>query len=121
MYLLAEVQNIAVEVLSDTTVRVSWDNSGFQAITEFVVYYRQIGNTKGQAHISSVIVSKEGTSVTINNLVSGAEYMFEVVARATEGEKSVSGMRAGPDPVTLLLQTTENISSTSSQRGKYYS
>ena len=118
IYLLAEVENIELEVLSDTSVRISWDNSGFQAITDFVVYYRQTGSRKRQTLESSVVVSKEVTSITINNLVSAAEYVFEVVARATDGQKSVSGMRAGPDPLTLLSPTTERTSTTCSQTSK---
>ncbi len=41
------------------------------------------------------MVSSSEKSVIIDGLVSGATYVFQVVARVTVGDKSVSGNRAG--------------------------
>ena len=94
-----------MEVLTETSVRVSWNNSDLFGITELVVYYRQTGNKDFRIEQEQkVVVSPAVTAVTINNLVSRTEYVFEVVARATSGIKSVSGSRSGPEP--LIIQET---------------
>ncbi len=57
-----------------------------------------------------MVVAASVNSVVINNLVSGATYRFEVVARVTFGEKSVSGPR--PNPLTLTVDSAVTTAAT---------
>ncbi len=111
-YSIVDVQNVITEVLSISSVRVSWDNSSIQDITEFVVYYRQTGNRNVQNEEMSVVVAASANSVIITNLVSEVEYVFEVVVRVTIGDKSVSGNRVGSNPLKIttanLMTPTQN-------------
>ncbi len=59
----------------------------------------------------SKVVSSSEKSVIIDGLVSGATYVFQVVARVTVGDKSVSGNRVGSSltMITALPMTpTQN-------------
>lgn len=94
----APVENVLVVTVSATSVRVSWDR--VPGITDYVVYYRRTDNRRRQDGEMIKVVSA-GTSVIIEDLVSGATYVFQVVARVTVGDKSVSGDRAGPDSFVL--------------------
>ena len=101
---VAAVQNVQVEVVTTTSVKVTWNNSDFQGITNFVVYYRQTGNTMRQFDEMNIVVPVSSNSVTIDNLEYGGVYVFEVVARVTLGDESVEGSRAGPG--SLIISTT---------------
>ncbi len=90
-------------------MRVSWDRE--QAITDYVVYYRQTNNIQRPDQEMSKVVSSSEKSVIIDGLVSGATYVFQVVARVTVGDKSVSGNRVGSSltMITALPMTpTQN-------------
>ena len=100
----AAIKNVVVQVLSDSSVRVSWDSSGLQDITEFVVYYRQASNKKRQTQEMSVVVPSTDNSVIIRNLMNGQEYSFEVVARAAR--QTVTGSRTGSDQLVKVLTNT---------------
>ena len=100
---VAEVQNVGVEVLSGSSVRVTWDNPGSQGISNYVVYYRQTSNRKRQTQEMNVVVPATASSARIDNLEYGAVYVFEVVARVNLGGKTVEGSRVGPE---LLVFTT---------------
>ena len=95
----AQVENVVVETLSATIVRVSWDR--VPDITDYVVYYRQTSNTLIQTQEMSEVVASSDTSVIIDGLVSRDTYVFQVVARVTIKGKSVSGDRAGQDSFIL--------------------
>ncbi len=85
-------------------MRVSWDRE--QVITDYVVYYyRQTNNIQRPEQEMSKVVSSSEKSVIIDGLVSGATYVFQVVARVTAGDKSVSGNRAGSITSSLMTPT----------------
>ena len=76
----AAVMNVEVEITSATSVRVSWDRLDIPELTGYIVYY-------SQRHIivtteQSVNASSGENSVIIDNLLTGVEYQFEVVAVA---------------------------------------
>ena len=103
MLSVAPVENVVIEVLTDITVRVSWDRVG--DITDYVVYYRQTNNIQRPDQEMSKVVSSSEKSVIIDGLVSGATYVFQVVARVTVGDKSVSGNRIGSITSSLMTPT----------------
>ena len=71
--------NVEVEVVSDTSVRVSWDSVDIPEITGYTVYYSQTGNRKRQSEGSTTVPSSDN-SVVIEGLLNNVEYQFQVVA-----------------------------------------
>ena len=59
-----------VEILTLTSVKVSWDRLDFWEITQYLVYYTQTENRKRQVE-SLVKVPATSGSVVISNLTSG--------------------------------------------------
>ncbi len=57
-------------VLSETSVRVTWDNSGYFGINEFIVYYKQTSNINNETFEQNAIVDASVNSVFISGLVS---------------------------------------------------
>ena len=93
-----------LEVLSATSILVSWDRLDIPEITGYIVYYSQTGNNEVVARVPG---SKN--SVTINSLLTNVEYQFQVVAVAELDEESdtimgersnVSIARPTPSPPT---------------------
>ncbi len=101
--IVVPVQNVVIEVLTDITVRVSWDR--VQHITDYVVYYRQTNNIQRPDQEISKVVSSSEKSVIIDGLVSGATYVFQVIARVTVGDRSVSGIRVASITSSLTTPT----------------
>ena len=81
---------IQLEVLSATSVRVSWDILDIPEIKCYILYYSQTGNsekviiTNASSYTSSVVI----TDLTI------VEYQFEVVAVAELDGDVVMGERS---------------------------
>ena len=89
--------NVMVEVLLEKSVRVMWDISGFQEISMFVVYYRQVGGSRRQmGEEMKVEVNADVDFVEIADLSPGVVYQFEVVAVVTVGGVNISGSRSRP-------------------------
>ena len=93
---------IMLEVVSATSIEVSWDRLDIPEIIRYIIYYSQIGNSE-----MSTTVSGSENSVTIDNLLTDVEYQFHVVAVAeldgdvVMGERSnVSVSRPTPPPPT---------------------
>ena len=80
---------IMLEVVSATSIQVSWDRLYFPEITGYIVYYSQKGNSE-----SATIVPSSMNSVTIDNLLTDVEYQFQVVAVAELDEDVVMGERS---------------------------
>ena len=78
-----------IEVLSAISIQVSWDRLDIPEITRYIVYYSQTGNSEKVTTVSS---SKN--SVTIENLLTDAEYQFQVVAVAALEGGMVMGERS---------------------------
>ena len=73
--------NVVVEVVSDTSVRVSWNIVDIPEITGYTIYYSQTGNRKRQSE-ESITVPSSDNSVVIEGLLNNVEYQFQVVAIA---------------------------------------
>ena len=74
-----------LEVISATSIRVTWDQLDISEITGYTVYY-QTGNSE-----MNTTVSESNNSVTIDNLLTDVEYQFQVVAIAKlEGESEAT-------------------------------
>ena len=86
--------NLVVEVVSDTSVRVSWDSVDIPEITGYTVYYSQTGNRKRQSE-ESITVPSSDNSVVIEGLLNNVEYQFQVVAIAELDDGDVfTGLRS---------------------------
>ena len=84
--------NVEVEVVSDTSVRVSWDSVDIPEITGYTVYYSQTGNKKRQSE-ESITVPSSDNSVVIEGLLNNVEYQFQVVAIAELDGDVIMGQR----------------------------
>ena len=78
-----------VEVLSATSIQVSWDILDIPEITRYIVYYSQTVNSE-----MATIVSDSENSVTIDNLLTNEEYQFQVVAVAELDGDMIIGERS---------------------------
>ena len=75
----AFVMNVMAEILAAGLVRVSWDRLDIPEITSYVVYYSRQSAIEESL---SVNVSSSEKSVIIDDLMTGVEYQFQVVAEA---------------------------------------
>ena len=92
-----------LEVVSATSIHVSWDRLDIPELTRYIVYYSQTGKSE-----MNTTVSGSENSVTFNNLLTNEVYQFQVVAVAEldgetiMGERSnVSVARPTPPPTTV--------------------
>ena len=80
--------NVMVEMLSNTSVNVSWESIYTSELTiSYRVYYNQPGNMDAFVNASS-------NSIVINNLTSNVEYMFFVVVVAEVDGQTFTGQRS---------------------------
>ena len=100
------MSGVEVEVLTGSSVRVSWNYTSFQAITEFVVYYRDIEDTRKNQSEMSVFTGPGASSVDIDGLVSGSMYEFQVVARLTVNGGEITSDRSHSITSYLLYVST---------------
>ena len=108
---LAMVMNIMVLLLSSISVRVSWDRLDIPEITGYMVYYSQTGNFEMVTIETSITVTGSvETFVVIDNLRSGVEYQFQVVAVAELDGDVVMGERSAMSMQQIIIPTpaTEN-------------
>ena len=102
---IALVMNVEVEVVSDTSVRVSWDSVDIPEITGYTVYYSQTGNRKRQNE-ESITVPSSDNSVVIESLLNNMEYQFQVVAIAELDGDVIIGQRSLQSGIVVALPTT---------------
>ena len=100
-FFLAKVQNVLVEILTLTSVKVSWDRLDFLEITQYLVYYTQTENRKRQVE-SLVKVPATFDSVVISNLTSGRSYLFEVQAEVVLDGIVIVGPRSERNTVIFM-------------------
>ena len=89
---IALVMNVEVEVVSDTSVRVSWDSVDIPEITGYTVYYSQTGNRRQSEE--SITVPSSNNSVVIEGLLNNVEYQFQVVVIAELDGDVIMGQRS---------------------------
>ena len=100
----AEVMGVDVEILTNTSVRVSWERIlNIPEITHYTVFYSRAESRKRQADgQQSMNVPSSSSSVDIEGLSGGAmSYQFFVIAVATVDNVEIPGER----PITVLLPT----------------
>ncbi len=90
-------------MVTSTSARVSWDAIHFPWISGYIVYYRLTGNRKRQAEESVDVPGSSANMVLIEDLVNGAEYQFTVVALAYLNGANISGSRAMPVVISLII------------------
>lgn len=99
----AMVMNVEVEVVSATSVRVSWDSVDLPVVTGYIVYYSQAGINDNEETVTTCAIPNP---VTIYGLVSDTIYLFQVAATAdAEGGGVLVGERSAA--VTVRLAITE--------------
>ena len=93
----AEVMGVDVEILTDTSVRVSWERIlNIPEITHYTVFYSGAGSRKRQTDCEQFRnVPSSNSSVDIEGLVGDAmSYQFVVIAVATVDNVEISGERS---------------------------
>ncbi len=93
------VLNTQAEVVSLSSVRVSWNNSGLIGITDFLIYFQQTCGVSLTEMMISVPFSQN--SILIDHLIEVCQYIFEVAARVIEDGKELIGDRGTSKPVEL--------------------
>ncbi len=84
--------NVEVEVVSDDSVRVSWDSIDLPEITGYVVHYSL---TRGDnTTIERSVKVSNANSVLIGFLVTEMEYLFQVSALGEDGDVLIIGSPA---------------------------
>ena len=104
------VMNIEVEVVSDTSVRVSWDSLDIPEITGYTVYYSQT-EIPTVAIEHSVKVSNVDF-VVIDGLMNNAGYQFQVVATAELDGDVVIGQRSMVSGILVEFELTTTMYTT---------
>ena len=81
--------NVMVEMLSNTSVNVSWESIDTSELTISyrVYYYNQSGNMDAFINASS-------NSIVIDNLIRNVEYLFYVVVIAEVDGQTFTGQRS---------------------------
>ena len=88
MLLAAVVMNVMVEILSNTSVNVSWESIDTSELTiSYRIYYNQSGDMDAFVNTSS-------NSIIINDLTSNVEHMFYVVVTAEVDGQTFIGQRS---------------------------
>ena len=103
-----------MELLIETSVKVSWNQFIANEIKEYTVYYRPSDSLESK---SLVIVSSSESSVVIEDLVTNVVYQFQVAATAELGGETYLGELSSP---ILLLLTTTHPNSTPENAGESY-
>ena len=101
------VVNVELDVISSTSLRVSWDRLDIPEITRYIVYYSQTENSE---MVASVNVSDSENSVIIEDLMSNIQYQFEVVAVAEVEGDEVMGERSNHVTTYTALCPTRSMS-----------
>ena len=92
--LAAVAKNVTVRILTPTSVLVFWNVSeDTESLAQWRVYYRPSENGTGNSEELSVNVTSRNTSVEINGLEEGVEYVFEVAAVTMVDGELVFGRR----------------------------
>ena len=96
------VMNVQVEILSSSSVRVTWDSINLPYISSYIVYYYQTGTSMNE---QSVNVSRSENTVVIENLMRNMVYQFQVVAIAELADEMSTGQRSGLVTVPIVQPT----------------
>ena len=93
VFILAPVNNVQVDDIDGTSVRVTWEPLDIPEITGYRVYYSLSESRKRQSDIFKEVEGRETNSATVGGLTSGATYSFTVVGVARlDGEDPIVGV-----------------------------
>ena len=101
---VAVVKRVVVELLSDTSVNVSWESVTVPGIVNYIVYYRPTETMRRQSE-QSVTVPSSDSSVVIKDLITNVEYQFQVAATAELDGVIYPGLRSHATKVLVALST----------------
>ena len=105
------VNLVLVRVLTNTSVRVTWDRILISEITQYLISYQLTGNQKRQATSGFIVVPSTESSVDIAGLITGAEYQFQVTAQAEVGGEIIMGQRS-----SLTIMSIQHVTDASYTR-----
>ena len=92
MYNVAPVNNVQVEDIDGTSVRVTWEPLDIPEITGYRVYYPLSESRKRQSGGFKDVEGREMSSTIVDGLRSGSTYSFSVVSLASlNGEDPIVG------------------------------
>ena len=84
----AVVMNVMVEMLSNTSVNVSWESIDTSEFTiSYRVYYNQLGNM-------DAFVNSPNNSIVIDDLICNVKYLFYVVVIVEVDGRTFTGQRS---------------------------
>ncbi len=89
--------NVGAEMVSDDSVRVSWDSVDFPGISGYTIYYRQTDS--GENEMNADVISN---SILIENLMANVEYQFQVAAIAELDGEVIVGQRSTINAMSIL-------------------
>ena len=102
-FITAKVQNVAVEFLNSTSVKVSWDRLNIPKITRYLVYY----TTQRQME-STVQVIATASSVVINNTTINGIYTFQVAAQVVLDGVVIIGTKSDRNTLVVISDPSFN-------------
>ena len=95
----ATVTNVEVEIVSDTSVVVSWDAVNLQ-VTGYIVYYHNLRNASTEAAIR---VPNSVNSTVVENLVNNSIYIFQVAAFLEYDGTELLGQNSSITDTSIIL------------------
>ena len=100
------VESVQAEMVSASSVRVSWERLNISELTGYIVYYSQTDKTQEEGRVT---VSSLFTSVLIDNLSSYAEYQFQVVAVVEVEGEVLMGQRSMLNSMSIITPLDRNM------------
>jgi hypothetical protein len=97
---LAKQVKVDVEIVSATSVLVSWVGIDIPETTEYTVYYQREDRNEPYGPI---IVPSSNYSVVIEDLVNNMEYKFQVEAMFMVDGGAIRGQRSLPSARVVVL------------------
>ncbi len=95
------VQDLKVIVSTNTSVRVSWNNTRTEDITEYLINYKLSQPNQLYMAMSRTLPAMESSCV-LSGLLTGKVYVFDIKARAVLGQLSISGESVSSEPVIII-------------------
>ena len=102
-FITAKVQNVTVEFLNSTSVKVSWDRLDIPKITRYVVYY----TTQRQVE-STLQVIATASSVVINNTTINGIFTYQVAAQVVLDGVVIIGSKSDRNTLVVISDPSFN-------------
>ena len=104
-FVLATVTNVTLQVISESSVRVSWNALDY--IPE-IIHYTIVYGMTGNMSEGFVMVPSSLSSVVIEGLSGNKEYQFQVVATAELDGEVLVGERSSSSVIIVTLLPVTN-------------